>query len=75
LRRWGHISKEIEVGFLWDLFQQTQIERHIDRADSVEERVASLEGEVQRLSGLVRELIGRLETKFEADMDGDGRVG
>jgi hypothetical protein len=62
------------MGFLWDLFQQTQIERHIDRADSVEDRVAALEREVERLSDLVRDLIGRLETKFAADIDDDGRI-
>lgn len=63
------------MGFLWDLFQQTQIERHIDRADNVEERVTALEAEVKRLAALVGELIGRLEGRFGTDVDGDGRIG
>lgn len=63
------------MGFLWDLFQQTQIERHIDRADSLEGRVDGLEAEVERLTGVVRELISRLEQHLGSDMDGDGKVG
>ena len=63
------------MGFLWDLMQQSQIQQHGDRAASTEQRVIQLEAEVARLSALVRELIVRLETKLDSDLDGNGRVG
>ncbi|MDQ3206512.1 MAG: hypothetical protein M3Q40_08440 [Pseudomonadota bacterium] len=63
------------MGFLWDLYQQSQISKHTDRTASVEQRLERTEDEVERLSALVRELIGRLESKLGADLDDDGRVG
>ncbi len=63
------------MGLFWDLYQQSQISNHADRAASVEGRVAQLEREVERLSGLLREVIGRLEKHVGTDLDKDGRVG
>lgn len=63
------------MGLFWDLYQQSQISQHADRATSTEDRVAQLEGEVQRLSTLLRDVIGRLEQHVGVDLDRDGRVG
>jgi hypothetical protein len=62
------------MGFLWDLYQQNQISKHHDRANSVEQRLARTEEEVKRLSALVGELIRHLEAKLGTDLDGDGKV-
>ncbi len=63
------------MGLFWDLYQQSQISKHGDRAATVETRVAQLEQEVEQLSTLMRELIGRLEKHVGVDLDRDGRVG
>lgn len=63
------------MAFLWDLYQQSQISKHKDRTASVEQRLQQTEDEVERLSELVRELIGRLESRLGTDLDEDGKVG
>ncbi|MEO7455525.1 MAG: hypothetical protein ABIY52_04635 [Gemmatimonadaceae bacterium] len=63
------------MGLFWDLYQQSQISEHRDRADSVESRVDQLEHQVTQLSSLLREVIGRLEKHVGVDLDADGRVG
>jgi chaperonin cofactor prefoldin len=63
------------MGLFWDLVQQSQISEHRDRAESLEARVERLEQENDRLSTLLREVIGRLEKHVGADLDKDGRVG
>ena len=63
------------MGLFWDLYQQSQISRHQERAEVLEERVARLEAELQRTQLLLREVIGRLEQHVGKDLDQDGRVG
>ena len=63
------------MGLFWDLYQQSQISQHGERQATVEARVERLEYEVQRLSNLLRDVIGRLETQVGVDLDKDGRVG
>ena len=63
------------MGLFWDLYQQSQISSHGQRTATVEARIDSLERDVQRLSVLLREVIGRLEQHVGVDLDKDGRVG
>ena len=63
------------MGLFWDLYQQSQISDHRDRAESLEARVDNLERENERLATLLREVIGRLEKHVGVDLDKDGRVG
>jgi hypothetical protein len=63
------------MGLFWDLYQQSQISEHGERQATVEMRVARLEQEVDRLSSLLREVIGRLEKHVGVDLDRDGRIG
>jgi hypothetical protein len=63
------------VGLFWDLYQQSQISEHGERAESLEARVGKLERENERLATLLREVIGRLEKHVGVDLDKDGRVG
>jgi uncharacterized protein (UPF0335 family) len=63
------------MGLFWDLYQQSQISEHRERAATLEARVERLERENDRLATLVREVIGRLELHVGVDLDKDGRVG
>ena len=63
------------MGLFWDLYQHSQISRQSERATTVEARVAQLENQVDQLSSLLREVIGRLEKHVGTDLDRDGRVG
>ncbi len=63
------------MGLFWDLYQQSQISQQGERSATIESRVARLEGENERLSMLLREVIGRLEKHVGVDLDADGRVG
>ena len=63
------------MGLFWDLYQQSQISEHSDRAGALEQRVARLEGELQRTQQLLRDVIGRLEQHLGQDLDRDGHVG
>jgi chaperonin cofactor prefoldin len=63
------------MGLIWDLIQHSQISETQERAQSLEQRVARLENELQRTNeGLVR-LLRALEKRFGEDLDSDGRIG
>jgi chaperonin cofactor prefoldin len=63
------------MGLFWDLIQQNQISNQSSRADSLEQRVASLERQVDATNRLLRELLTRLEHRLGEDIDRDGRIG
>jgi len=63
------------MGLFWDLYQQSQISQHQERAGALEQRVAMLERELDDTRRLLHEVIGRLERHVGADLDRDGRVG
>ena len=63
------------MGLFWDLIQHSQISAAQGKADSLEQRVALLEGQLQRTNATLVELLKVLETRFGDDIDGDGRVG
>lgn len=63
------------MGFFWDLIQQSQISDQSRRSDSIEERIAWLEKEVDRLHGIQVRLLQILERQYGQDIDGDGKVG
>ena len=63
------------MGLFWDLIQQSQISNQSNRSDSLEQRVASLERQMETTNGLLRELLTRLEQRLGEDLNRDGRVG
>ena len=63
------------MGLFWDLYQQSQISDHRERAGALEQRVNYLEREVERTQRLLHEVIGRLEKHVGTDLDNNGRVG
>lgn len=63
------------MGLFWDLYQQSQLSDHSERAGTLEARVADLEKELRQTQVLLRAVIGRLEEKLGTDLDHDGKVG
>lgn len=63
------------MGLFWDLYQQSQLSDHSERAGTLERRVADLETELRQTQVLLRAVIGRLEEKLATDLDHDGKVG
>ena len=63
------------MGFLWDLIQQSEINKQGARASTLEGRVAALEQSLEQTNELVRVLLQRLEHQLGKDLDGDGTVG
>lgn len=63
------------MGLFWDLYQQSQLSDHKAANESLEQRVAALERELQATQELQRKLLETLENHFGKDIDGNGRVG
>lgn len=63
------------MGFLWDLFQQSQIAEQDERSSGIDERVGVLEDELRKTQLLLRDVIGRLEERIGGDLDGDDKIG
>lgn len=63
------------MGLFWDLIQQGQLSKHAQRANTLEERVQTLEQELERTQEITLLLLERLEELIGQDIDGDGRVG
>jgi hypothetical protein len=63
------------MGLFWDLIQQSQISNQREATDSLDERVRSLEMQLQEVKQIQLRLLETLEAHFGRDIDGDGRVG
>ena len=63
------------MGLLWDLIQQSQISQQRDRSTTLEQRVATLERELDDTRRLLNTLLQRLETRLSEDLNQDGRIG
>lgn len=63
------------MGIFWDLLQQNELAKQQKQADSVEERVESLEAELEKTKLLLRKTLEALESHIGKDIDGDGLTG
>ena len=63
------------MGLFWDLMQQSQISEQTSATQSLEERVAALETQLDETRRLQHRLLEILEQHFNRDIDGDGKVG
>ena len=63
------------MGLFWDLLQESKLNDHEARAGNLEQRMAALEAELAQTRKILGEALRRLETKFETDLDNDGRIG
>lgn len=63
------------MGIFWDLLQQDELDAQKKKAESVEDRVASLEVELDKTRTLLKKTLVALESHLQRDIDGDGKTG
>jgi len=63
------------MGIFWDLLQQEELDKQQAQADSIEDRVANLEAELESTKTLLRKTLEALESHLNQDIDGDGITG
>jgi len=63
------------MGLLWEVVQSGFMYGQKRKSDSIEDRVAYLEDQLQGTRNTIRELVKKLEEIHQMDIDGDGRVG
>jgi len=63
------------MGLFWDLLQQSQISGNSKKTDSLEARVAMLEGALSRTQRNLEALLRILEEHSQKDINGDGKIG
>jgi uncharacterized coiled-coil protein SlyX len=63
------------MGLLWEIVQSGFIYHQKTKSDSVNDRVAYLEDQIQRTQDTIRELVKKIEEIHKLDVDGDAHVG
>lgn len=63
------------MGIFWDILQQDELEKQQKQADTLEDRVAHLETELENTKSLLKKTLVALETYLLKDIDGDGKMG
>ena len=63
------------MGLLWEIVQSGFIYGQKRKSDTVEDRVAFLEEQLQGTQNTIRELVKKLEEIHRLDIDGDSRIG
>jgi hypothetical protein len=63
------------MGLFWNLIQQSQISDQINKASTLEMRVANLEQELYQTRIILQKTLKILEEQTGKDIDGDGKVG
>ncbi|WP_425636850.1 hypothetical protein ACPUEN_15735 [Algoriphagus yeomjeoni] len=62
------------MGLFWNLIQQSQIQDHKAKAETLEVRVRNLEWELANTRELLIKTLKILEEQSGKDIDGDGRI-
>ena len=63
------------MGILWEVLQTGMMYGQKRKSDSVEDRVAFLENQLESTRNTLRELVKKIEEIHGLDIDGDGRIG
>jgi uncharacterized Rmd1/YagE family protein len=63
------------MGILWEIVQTGLMYGQHRKSNSIEDRVQSLEDQLQLTQNTLRALVKKLEEIHGSDIDGDGRVG
>jgi len=63
------------MGLLWEVVQTGLMYGQKRKSDSIEDRVAYLEGQLAATQSTLRELVKTLEAILQRDIDRDGRIG
>ena len=62
------------MGVLWEVVQTGLMYGQKRKSDTIEDRVQSLEDQLQLTQNTMRQLVRKLEEIHGLDIDGDGRV-
>jgi len=63
------------MGLFWNLIQQSQIQDHKTKAETLDARVSNLEWELAKTKELLYKTLKILEEQAGKDIDGDGKLG
>ena len=63
------------MGILWEIVQSGFMYGQKRKSDTVLDRVAYLEVQLDRTQDTIKDLVKKLEEIHGTDIDGDGRVG
>lgn len=63
------------MGLFWNLIQQSQIQDHKSKADTLEVRVRNLEWELANTRELLIKTLKILEEQSGKEINGDGKIG
>ena len=63
------------MGLFWDLIQQSELEEQKGKAESLEERITLLEGELEKTKALLLKTLKLLEQRSGTDINDDGQIG
>lgn len=63
------------MGLFWDIIQQSQIQNHKAKAETLEARVRNLEWELADTRELLIKTLKILEQQSGRDINGDGKIG
>jgi uncharacterized coiled-coil protein SlyX len=63
------------MGLLWEIVQTGLIYGQKRKADTIEDRVQSLEEHLTATQNTLRTLVKKLEEMQGVDIDGDGKIG
>lgn len=63
------------MGLFWNLIQQSQIQDHKSKADTLEVRIRNLEWELANTRELLIKTLKILEEQSGKDINGDGKIG
>jgi hypothetical protein len=63
------------MGLFWDLMQQDEIDSQKEQSESLEERVAILEKELEKTRKLLMDTLHVLEKHVGVDIDKNGKIG
>jgi len=63
------------MGLFWNLIQQSQIQDHKTKAETLDARVSNLEWELAKTKELLYKTLKILEEQSGKDIDGDEKLG
>ncbi|OHB74716.1 MAG: hypothetical protein A2Z25_20610 [Planctomycetes bacterium RBG_16_55_9] len=63
------------MGVLWEVVQTGLMYGQKRKADTIEDRVRTLEDQLQLTQNTLRNVVKKIEEIHGLDVDGDGRVG
>ena len=63
------------MGLFWDLIQQSELDEQKGKAESLEERITLLEGELEKTKALLLKTLKILEQRSGTDINDDGQIG